>query len=285
MKRIKNYAEILTIMALAACSALNYAIFIFPNRFAPAGIDGICTMLQDVSGVNIGYFSLIVNIPLLIAAFIKLDRNYAVKNTAFILSFSVASALLEKIDLSDIYFHTQSGTSIVLAPIAAGVIRGIIYAFTLKLNGASGGIDIIAAIIRKKAPHFSLMNIIFALNMCVSLSSCFVYGNYLEPAICGILYFYITTQTSSHIQLSMKENSKIEIITKNAEGLCADITEELHLSATVLDSRGAHLGNAAKMVVCIAEKKHIPPIKEMLKKYPDSIYFVSSVKESNTHSY
>ena len=36
-----------------------------------------------------------------------------------------------------------------LAPVAAGVIRGIIYAGTLALGGASGGIDIIAVLIRK----------------------------------------------------------------------------------------------------------------------------------------
>jgi len=283
MKPIRKLTELTLIATLAAASALNYAIFIFPNRFAPAGIDGICTMIQDITGISIGYLSLLVNIPLLIIAWIRLDRDYAIKNSVFILAFSAAAAILSEIDLSAFQYHTENSTSIVLAPIASGVIRGIIYAITLGLNGASGGIDIIAALIRRKAPHFNLMNIIFAINMSVSISSYFVYGHQLEPVICGILYFYITSQTSSHIQSTKKENAKIEIITPDATDLCNEITGTLQLSATVIDSHGAYSGTINKMVVCIAEKKHMPRIKAVVDHFPGAIYFISTVTESHTH--
>ena len=59
----------------AVLLALNYIIFIFPNEFAPAGIDGICKMIQDVSNVSMGYLSLVANIPLFIAAFICLENK------------------------------------------------------------------------------------------------------------------------------------------------------------------------------------------------------------------
>lgn len=285
MKKIKYFSEILFIVVLAAIGALNYAIFIFPNQFAPAGLDGLCTMFQDLTGINIGYSSLLINLPLLIVAFLQLDRDYVIKNIAFILSFSVVSAILGKVDLSAFYFYTETSTSAVLAPVVAGVIRGILYAFTLGLNGASGGIDIIAAFIRKKYPHFNLMNIIFTINMFVACCSYFVYGNQLVPVVCGIIYFYITSQTSNQIQLSKKENTKIEIITQDAAQICTEITENLHLSATILDSYGAYSENANTMVVCIAHKKYIPLIKDILKKFPKTIYFVSTVSESNTHSY
>ena len=286
MKRLtKKSSELLLIALLAAASAVNYAIFIFPNKFAPAGIDGICTMLQDLSGINIGYLSLLVNIPLLVIAWIKLDRDYAVKNTVFILAFSVVSAIIGIIDLSPIQFRTESSTSVVLAPIASGVIRGIIYACTLGLNGTSGGIDIIAALIRKKNPHFNLMNIIFAINMSVAVCSYFVYGHQLEPVICGILYFYLTSQTSNHIQANGKENAKIEIITADASRLCNQITESLHLSATVLDSHGAYTNTDNKIVVCIAPKKQLPHVKDLAKQCPDAVYFISTVNESNIRTY
>ena len=285
MKQTKRITQLGLIAILAAASALNYAVFIFPNRFAPAGIDGICTMIQDISGISIGYLSFVVNIPLLIIAYRKLNREFAINSTVFILFFSAASAILSKIDISAFSYHTESSTSIVLAPIASGVIRGIIYAITIALNGSSGGIDIVAALIRKKAPHFNLMSIIFTLNMSVAVCSYFVYGHQLEPVICGVLYFYITSQTSSHIQSTQKENAKIEIITPDATELCHEITDKLHLSATVLDSHGAYSGNNNKMVVCIAEKKAISLVKDAIVHFPDAIYFISTVKESSTHRY
>ena len=218
-------------------------------------------------------------------AWFKLDRDYVAKSTVYIIAFSVVSAILSEVDLGEFYYRTESNTSIVLAPIAAGVIRGILYVFTLALNGSSGGVDIVAALIRRKAPHLNLMNIIFALNMSVAMCSYFVYGYQLEPVICGILYFYITSQTSSHIQSTQKENAKIEIITPDATALCHEIVSRLNLSATVLDSHGAYSGTTNKMVVCIAEKKFIPQLKDIATRFPDAIYFVSTVTESHIHKY
>ena len=284
MTQIKYSLELLFVAFLAAAAAANYAIFIFPNQFAPAGIDGLCTMVQYLSGISIGYLSLVVNIPLLIVAYIKLDREFAVKTTVFALIFSAVSAILNEIDLSAVHYQTDH-TSIILAPIAAGVLRGIIYALSIKFNASSGGLDIIAALIRKRSPHFNLMNVIFTLNMAVVIISYFVYDYKLEPVICGILYFYIVSQTSSHIQLSSKENVKIEIITADATQLCLDITEKLRLRATVLDSHGAYSGNASKMVVCITPKKSVPFVKDAVSRYPGAIYFESTVTESNMKMY
>ncbi len=285
MAQIKRIAQTALIVVLAAASALNYAVFIFPNRFAPAGIDGICTMIQDITGTSIGYLSLVVNIPLLIVAYGKLSREFVVKSTVYILSFSVVTVFLSKVDISAFYYHTENNISIVFAPIAAGVVRGIIYDITLNLNGSSGGVDIISALIQIKAPHLNLMNIIFALNVSVAICSYFVYGYHLEPVICGVLYFYITSQTTSSIQANKKENAKIEIITPDAMKLCEEITNKLKLSATVLDSHGAYSGNTNKMLVCIAEKKFVPKIKDTINRFPDAIYFISTVKESSPHRY
>ena len=66
---LKRFFEYMLMIIFAFLSALNYSVFIFPNKFAPAGIDGICTMIQDVSNISMGYLSLVVNIPLVIAAF------------------------------------------------------------------------------------------------------------------------------------------------------------------------------------------------------------------------
>ena len=285
MKYIKKTSELIFVSLLAAITSLSFVIFIFPNSFAPAGVDGVCTMIQDITGVSMGYLSLLVNIPLLIVSWIYLSRDYAVKTTLFVVVFSTVTAVLSNVDLGNLYYYTESNTSIVLAPIASGVIRGIIYALSIWMNCSSGGIDIIAALIKRKSPHFNLMNIIFAINICVAIMSYFVYGNQLEPVICGILYFYITSATSSSIQSGQKENAKVEIITSEAKKVCSEIITKLQLSATILDTKGAYSGSAGKMVVCIAPKKYVPQIKDIVNQTPNSIYFVSIVGESNTRRY
>ena len=57
VKKVKRILSYPAIAAIAFLAALNYVLFVFPNKFAPAGIDGICTMIQDALHVNIGYLS------------------------------------------------------------------------------------------------------------------------------------------------------------------------------------------------------------------------------------
>jgi len=280
MKFLKKSAELSAIAVLATLSALNYAIFVFPNSFAPAGVDGICTMIQDTANINIGYLSLLVNVPLVILAFFFLSKDFALKNTVYVVAFSVASIIFKLINVSEISYHTETGTSIILAPVAAGVIRGILYALTLGLNGASAGTDIIAAAIKKKKPYMNLMNIIFSINLVISFASYFVYGMKFEPVICSIIYSFVTSLTSNHIRGGAHKAIKFEIITADADELCASISSKLNQTATVVDAKGVYSGSDKKMVVCVVNKHKAPYLEELIIAYPNAVVFKSVVDDT-----
>ena len=263
----------LAIMVFAAFSALNYAIFVFPNNFAPSGVDGICTMIQDTLNINIGYLSLLVNIPLLILSFIFLNRDFAVKSMLYIFSFSISSIVFEKLQLSPFFYLTASGTSAILSPVAAGAIRGMLYYVTLKLNASSGGVDIISALVKKRKPYLNLMNIIFLFNMLIALSSYFVYDMQLDPVICSILYAFITTSVTNGVQKSKNENIKYEIISPSIDNLYAELSEKFRQSATIIDTHGAYSGTSSKMLVCVVDKKKSPFIEDTLIKHPECVVF------------
>ena len=47
LKKIWTY---LTIIVIALVASVSYELFVFPNQFAPSGVNGICTMIQYVTG-------------------------------------------------------------------------------------------------------------------------------------------------------------------------------------------------------------------------------------------
>ena len=281
MTYIKKGISYFLIIVLSVFMAINYIIFIFPNSFAPAGIDGICTMIQDIFDINMGYLSLIVNIPLLICAYTFLNKQFAFKTLLFVVSFSLAMILLKNSSLSSYSYHTQNGSSIVLAPVAAGVIRGIIYIFTIKLNASSGGIDIPAAILKKKFPHLNFMSITFAINMIIALCSYFVYGMKFDPVICSIVYAFISSTTGKQIQAGESETVKFEIITPLSKELYDRISDELHLPATIMEAHGAYSGEDKQMIICVAKKPVAAKLEAILRDFPGSVVFKSTVDNSN----
>ena len=168
MIRLKKVWTYLCIVAIAMVCALNYNLFIFPNKFAPAGINGICTMIQYLTGINVGYMSLMINIPLAIWVYLKVNKSLAVRSMVYVAVFSVSLVALEYVDLSAFAYSTENGTSAILGPLVGGIIYGFSYSLLVKASANSGGTDFIAAAIHKKRPDMNFFYIIFALNAVVS---------------------------------------------------------------------------------------------------------------------
>ena len=279
-KYIRKFFDLVKISLLAFISASNYCIFVFPNKFAPAGIDGICTMIQDVLNINMGYFSLFVNIPLIISAFIILNRDYAVKSSVYVIIFSISVIFIKESGISAIYYLTQTGTSTILAPLASGVIRGLIYIQTLKLNGSAGGVDIISSIIKIKKPHLNFMDNIFIINTLIALASFWVYGMNIEPVICSIIYAYMSSYTCNHLRNKEHEIIKYEIITKTPSEIISHINYELHQRATIINAKGAFSGEDTNIVLCITKKSDAPLLEKLLLNFPGCVTFKSYASDS-----
>ena len=272
----KKYSWLLKIAVLSLLSALNCCIFIFPNKFAPSGIDGICTMIQDVLNINMGYLTLIVNIPLILIAFFKLNRQFAVNSTVYVIVFSISVIFIKELNIVKHLYLTNSA----LASVTSSCIRGIIYAFTLELNGSAGGIDIISAIIKKKKPYLDFMNNIFAINTFIAILSFWVYDKRTEPVILSIIYSFISSKVCNNIRYRKNENIKYEIITNNPEELLNHINNTLKQKATIIDAHGAFSRQNTKVILCIAQKSLSPFLEDYLIKHPDCITFKSYVNDS-----
>ena len=128
-KKILTYGVIL----LTAClSALSYVLFVFPNRFAPAGINGLCTMLQYGLGIPVSMMNLLINIPLALLVFKLVSRPLAIRSLTFTLAFSLALAVLGQAPLERFAYATENGTSTILGPLVAGVINGFCYSVVIR---------------------------------------------------------------------------------------------------------------------------------------------------------
>lgn len=274
---LKKFTEMLVVIVISFVSALNYTVFVFPNKFAPSGIDGICTMIQDIFDISMGYFSLLANIPLLIMAFFVLNRDFVLKSAVYVISFSLSAILLKQMNLTGVMYISETGAGIALAPVAAGTIRGILYAATLKLNGSSAGIDIISAMVKRHRPHLKLMNIIFGFNVIIALCSYFVYNLKAEPVICSIIYSFITSKVSNHIRSAEKEKIKFEIITDKAELLCGKLLDELGVTATIVNAKGAYSGNGTQMVICVVKKEQSPFVLKLADECGHCVIFKSTL--------
>lgn len=275
-------ADYLLMVVMASLMALNYQIFILHNAFAPAGLNGLATMVQYVFHFSVGYMSLLTNIPLAIAAFFLVDRQFAFKSLLYALTFSFMLLLLQNniIDVERFVYHTEDGKSTLLAPIASGFINGFIYSVAIRRGGCTGGTDFVAAYVHKVHPEYSLMHVIFALNVGVAVLSYFVYGFNIEPVILCIAYSFITSNVSDNLLKGGKQAWKIEMITSHPREVTEALIKELRHSVTIVNVEGGYSHQPKTMLICIINKHQITRFTEIISRFPDTFACVSNVNET-----
>ena len=276
LRKVLTYAVILL---LACGNALSYHIFVFPNRFAPSGLNGLCTIVQELFGLNVGYLSLIINIPLSLMVFEFVNRKLAVRSMVYVVTFSVMLVVLEKLDLSAFAYSTENGTSTILGPLVAGIISGAVYGFLVKCSSYTGGMDYVASLVRIKRPDLNFFYVTFVINVCVACISYFVYGYQIEPVILCILYSFMSSTVSDNMLKSGRSAIRFEIITDYPTELSRDIIEKLHHSCTLIPAKGMYSGQEKNILICVINKSQIATLSKLIRKYPHSFAVMSGVSE------
>jgi len=275
-KKILTYA---VIVALAIICALNYELFVFPNRFAPAGLNGICTMIQYVFGINIGYLSLLINVPLALVVYFLVSKPLAIRSMVYVGAFSVAAIVLEYLDLSAFVYYTESGTSTILGPLVAGIIFGGCYALLLQASAYSGGTDFVAAIIHKYRPEKSIFFLIMTINAVVAITSYFVYGYEIEPVILCILYSFTSSTVSERLTKNGRSAVRFEIITDYPQEISDAIIHKLHHSATLIPGKGMYLNKEVSMLFVIVNNNQVAKLAAICRQYPNTFAIIDPVSE------
>ena len=279
MKYWKKVLTYIVIIGLALVSAVNYQLFVFPNKFAPAGLNGLCTMIQYTLGISVSFLNLLINIPLALVVYQKVSKAIALRSMIYVFSFSFALTILEYIDISAFAYSTETGTSTILGPLVAGIVNGSSCSQLAHACAYTGGTDFIACLIRKKRPGLNFFNVTFVLNAAVAFISYFVYDFQIEPVILCIIYCFMSSTVSDRAMKSGRSAIRFEIITDYPQELSDAIITRLHHSATLIPAKGMYSGHETNILICVINKTQVSILSSLVRQYPRTFAVMSNVSE------
>lgn len=279
MKKAWGYAQI---MLGAILLAFVYYIFIINNQFAPAGLNGIATMVQYKTGFSISYMSLLINIPLSVLAYFLVDKKFAVRTMLFSIVYSTSFLLLQAWDPSFIQYNT-AGHDTIYPVILSGVLSGIVYGVCFRNNASTGGTDIVSRYINKVKPETNFFVVTFILNGIVAISSIFVYAdgalNYKPMALC-VMYCFISTFVGNFMLKTKKTAYEFTVITTHKEEIVEEIFTKLHHGCTEIDAIGTYTGAKKSVLICIINKHQLNDFQKIISKYDDTFSYFELVNET-----
>ena len=265
---LKELTNIARVIIAAALSALGLHIFVYPAAMAPSGIDGIATMLRETTGLNAGYYTLLFNLPLLVAAWFVLKNKYVIYTVLFTVLSSSFLVILESVN----FYSYASPSERIIPAIFSGVILGVRTGIMLKLGASSGGIDIIASMIQKKKPHLNIERIIAIICYIIAGISYFVYKD-MTSILLSIIHMFVFDKFAGILLKDKRNAIEVKIITKNPTLIRDEIIYNLKHGATIIDAHGSYSGEEYDILISVINIRQIPELIEIVKKCPDSFVY------------
>lgn len=282
---VRNTFEYANIILVALLLAFNYQLFIVDNGFAPAGLNGIATMIQYKTGFSIGYMSLIINIPLCVLAYFLVDKTFAKRSLCFCLVYSFSFLFLQKLGLEQFQYNAN-GHDTIFPVLLSGVLSGLVYGTCFRMSASTGGTDIVSKYISKHRRDLNFFWVTFTLNAIVAAISLFVYANPDEagimiydykPVCLCILYCFISSFIGNYIIRGTKSACKFTIITSHADEITDDIFHNLKHGVTRISALGSYSKTGQSILICVVNKHQMVDFQNLLKKYDNTFSFSETV--------
>lgn len=284
-KGTSKLLQYLSVIAIAVLLAFNYQLFIVMNHFAPAGINGIATMIQYKTGFSIAYMSLLINVPLCVLAYFVIDKSFAKRSLCFCLVYSGTFLLLQRIGLEQFQYDSQ-GHDTIFPVMISGILSGLVYGVCFRNNASTGGTDIISKCISKYRPGLNFFWVTFTLNAIVAAASFFVYAqpnaegalvyDYKPVCLC-IAYCFISSYIGNRIIEGYKSAYKFTVITTHGEEIANEVLTTLRHGATRVNGTGSYSKDHRDVLICVINKHQLMDFQDILKKYDNTFAFSEMV--------
>ena len=244
------------ILILIGASIMGFAIknIYDPIGLVTGGASGVAIILKKQFGVPLWLTNTAINIPLFAAA-AKLKGWSFIKRTLLAtVTLSVSLYVIPEMPflMDDLFLTALFGGLI------TGAGAGIVFA----CQATTGGTDMLAAIIRRWLPHYTLVQILQVLDAAIVLIGAGIFG--VTYALYALIAIYAVYKVSDGIIEGMKYSKVAYIISDKSEEIAAAILKELERGVTALDARGMYSGNRKNVLFCVVSRKEIAQLKELV---------------------
>jgi len=250
-----------------ALLAVGTQVFYAPNNIAPGGIGGVAIMLNYLFGAPISASFFVMNIPLVILAWIYLGRGFTVKTL-----FSVAVVTVA-VEAAGEFLPAFQGDKI-LASLYGGVLVGIGQGITFARGATSGGTDIIMRLVQIKRPDFSAGRLIMIISAILVMVAAIVYRS-IDAALYAVIGIFASSRMVDSILNGMDMGKALMISTSKAEELTSAIHTSLKRGCTILDAKGAYTGQSRPVILCVVRKSQYYELKTLVNMIDHTAFIIA----------
>ena len=274
MKSSLKLNEIIILIVGCLFMGVSINMFLNPHNIAPGGLTGVSIIINTLTGLPVWLINLSFDIPLFLLAFRILGKKDATKTLLGIIFLTASLKITENLG------SFQVTDDVLLSTISGGIILGIALGLIFRINGSTGGTDLIGILSNKFFPSLSIPTLMgFADGFVVILSG--IVSRNIEIALYSAIALYIIVKVSNLIVEGLNTSSSFMIISDKYLEIGDIIMDELERGATILKGQGLYTGKNKNVLLVVVSKKEVVTLKKLVKHTdPDAFIIITDIFEA-----
>jgi len=275
--RYRYIPMIIMIIAGAALGGISFNVFLMPHKLLSGGVSGVALILNYIFGFNPGVLVFVFNIPIFLAGYKFVDKEFIalslVGMTAFSVFIDMFSFLKDFIYIDDV----------LLSCVYGGVLNGIGMGIVFRNRASQGGVDIVAVILKK---YFSinLGTTSLLINIAVVTLGSYFYG--IKLAMYTLVSMYVSSTVLDKVMKGFGSSKSVMIITDKEQQVAETIINTIGRGVTYLEGEGAYTKNKKKVIYCIVTLNQLAKLKQIVREVDnDAFMAVSDTAEVLGHGF
>lgn len=277
MASLKDHLKKLVIAAsYAFLSAVSVNLFWVPGGIYANGVTGFAQLVVALSGkfhlpmLDLATLVLLINVPLLVIAWFKIDRKFTIFTIIAVFLTSVFMKLIPVMALTN---------DPVICTVFGGVIHGLGVGITLNSDFSTGGLDIIGILVRKVTTR-SIGTIFTAFNLAIEFIAGFVFG--WRYALYSAITVFINGKVVDFVN-TKERKVQLLIVTKHANEMLRRIQDNHQSGITVINhAQGGYYHESQDILLLVVTSHELNTISSVVKKV-DQLAFMSITKGIETN--
>ena len=261
---------------LWAGGALLYAIavviFVRPQQISSGGLTGLGIIVNHLFPfIPIGTFTLIMNIPLFIAAW----KFFGLK---FIARTMVATAMLSvEIDalsgLADRFGWAYTGSDTLMGAVFGGVLAGVGLGIVFLAGATTGGFDIAGRLLKLAFPHIAVGKLILLCDAAVVILTAVMYKSF-ESLLYSVVTVFLISVALDYVIKERDHSKMMLVITSHPDEVTKDIMAQLGRGVSLIPAEGGYTGEEKKMLMCVVRTHEVPRVRKLIEQYDANPFII-----------
>jgi uncharacterized membrane-anchored protein YitT (DUF2179 family) len=199
--------------------------FLLPNGFLDGGVMGISLLTNQVTGLNLSFLVIVLNVPFIIIGYTQVSKLFAFKTFIAITGLAVV--------LYFIHFGIITDDDLLIA-VFGGFFLGAGIGLSIRGGCVLDGTEVLAIFTSKKTT-LTVGDIILLLNIIIFSVAAYLIN--IETALYAILTYLVASKTVDFVVHGIEEYTSVMIVSERSDEIRDAITNKMGRGVTILKGK------------------------------------------------